>query len=333
MRLLAGVLAAQSFESELTGDASLSSRPMDRIAVPLRQMGADITLQGGHSPVRIRPAGGLQGITYKLPVPSAQVKSCVLLAGLWAEGPTTVVETVPSRDHTERMLGLDIVDLGGERWITIEPNHEIPADAWTIPRDFSAAAFFLVAASVIRNAAVSMPAVGLNPSRTGALDVLRAMGAQIDVSNERTRGGEPIGDLEARSAELVGVTISGPVVPRLIDEIPILAVVGACAAGNTSIRDAEELRHKESDRIATTASLLSSMGANVSETRDGLEVKGGASLNGARLDSHGDHRIAMAAGVAALAASGETTILEAECADISYPDFWNTLKRAAGQID
>ncbi|RMF63097.1 MAG: 3-phosphoshikimate 1-carboxyvinyltransferase, partial [Bacteroidetes bacterium] len=235
LRLLAGVLAGQPFETTLTGDASLSRRPMDRIATPLRQMGATVELTDGHAPVRLR-GGRLRGIEYVLPVPSAQVKSCVLLAGLFAEGTTTVIETLPSRDHTERMLGLDVFEDGaGRRHISIHGGHRIAPRLWAVPRDFSAAAFFLVAGSIAPAGELRLPAVGLNPSRTAFLDVLRAMGADVTVENERTHGGEPLGDLVVRPAPLHGVTVGDPLIPNLIDEIPALAVAAACAEGRTVI--------------------------------------------------------------------------------------------------
>ena len=330
MRLLAGVLAGQPFTSVLTGDASLSRRPMDRIAEPLRRMGARVALADGHAPVRIE-GGRLRGIEYCLPVASAQVKSGVLLAGLLAEGTTTVVEPVPTRDHTERMLGLPVFDLGGERRITVEGGARVRPGLWVVPRDFSAAAFFLVAASVVPNATVELRQVGLNPTRAALLDVLRAMGARIDVANEREHGGEALGDLRVHAPDgLLGVEVGGALVPRLIDELPVLAVAAACAGGRTTIRDAAELRHKETDRLAATAAFLTAMGAAVEEHADGLVIEGGRPLHGAAVESWGDHRIAMAAAVAALAASSPTTIREADCAAVSFPGFWDALDGLAG---
>lgn len=242
MRLLAGVLAGQPFQSTLTGDDSLRSRPMNRIAAPLRQMRANVSLTRGHVPIRIKPSSGLRGITYALPIASAQVKSCVLLAGLYADGPTTVIEKEPSRDHTERMLGLTVEEVGSLRHITIEPGHTVPSPCTMIPLDFSAAAFFLVAASIVKDAVITMPGVGINPTRIALVDVLRAMGADITIDRLRHAGSEPIGDLTVRSAELHGVSVGGSLIPGLIDEIPILAVAAACAEGTTLIRDAAELR-------------------------------------------------------------------------------------------
>ena len=326
MRLLSGILAGQPFSSTLTGDASLSRRPMGRIQAPLQQMGARLDLTDGHAPVRVHGGGRLKGITYPLPVPSAQVKSCVLLAGLFAEGETTVIEAVPSRDHTERMLGLDVLEMDGARHLTVEGGRPIPARTWAVPRDFSAAAFFLVAGSIVPEGQVRLPGVGLNPSRSALLDVLRAMGADVRVENERERGGEPLADLVVRPAALHGVSIGGPLVPNLIDEIPVLAVAAACAEGRTEIRDAAELRVKETDRIDAMAKNLRALGADVEEFEDGLAIDGPCTLRGATVESYDDHRIAMAMGVAGLVATGETTIIDAECARVSFPDFWTALQ-------
>ncbi|SHK70831.1 3-phosphoshikimate 1-carboxyvinyltransferase [Rhodothermus profundi] len=330
MRLLAGILAGQPFNSTLVGDASLSRRPMERIAAPLRQMGAALTLTDGHAPIHIRGNRPLRGITYRLPVPSAQVKSCVLLAGLFAEGETTVIEPVPSRDHTERMLGLSVVEMNGERYLTVPEGLRIPPRTWTIPRDFSAAAFFLVAGTIVPDSEIRLPGVGINPSRAALLDVLRAMGADITVENERTYGGEPIADLIVRSSTLHGVQVGGALIPNLIDEIPVLAVAAACATGRTEIRDAAELRVKETDRIAAMAANLQALGAHVEVFDDGLAIEGGHRLQGATVRSFDDHRIAMAMGVAGLVAAGETLIEGADCVRISFPDFWEVLNHLAG---
>ena len=325
MRLLSGILAGQPFSSTLTGDASLRSRPMQRIADPLSDMGAHIGLTDGHAPIRLHGGQALQGFEYRLPVASAQVKSCVLLAGLFAEGETTVIEPVPARDHTERMLGLDVVELNGERHITVQGGQHIEARTWTVPRDFSAAAFLLVAGTIVPDSQIQLNGVGINPSRYALLEVLQAMGANITVQNERSYGGEPIADLTVASADLHGISVSGPLIPNLIDEIPILAVAGAFAKGRTEIRDAAELRVKETDRIAAIVEGLSALGAQVEAFEDGLAVTGGRPLTGTMVDSHDDHRIAMALGVAGLAAKGATTIQDAECARISFPGFWKVL--------
>ncbi len=325
MRLLCGILAGQPFSSVLTGDASLSRRPMERVAEPLRRMGAGITLTDGHAPIRIEGGRRLRGIAYPLPTPSAQVKSCVLLAGLWAEGETSIVEAIPSRDHTERMLGLDAYEIDGRRRVSVRGGRPIPARVWTVPRDFSAAAFFLTAAAIVPQGALRLPGVGMNPSRTALLDVLRAMGAHIRVANERAYGGEPIADLTSGPAALHAVRVDGALIPNLIDEIPILAVAAACARGRTEIRDAAELRVKETDRIAVMAEALGRMGADVEVFADGMAITGGRKLRGAAIETHGDHRIAMAMAVAGLVAEGETTILDAGCAAVSFPGFWEQL--------
>ncbi len=328
MRLLSGMLAGQSFQSTLIGDESLSVRPMGRITSPLGEMGAQIESTDGHAPLVIHGSPErLRPISYRLPVASAQVKSCVLLAGLYADGETSVVESKPSRDHTERMLGLSRLEMGNERIITVKGGTAPKARMWSIPGDFSAAAFMLVAASVLDGSLIRMPRVGLNPTRTGLLDVLRAMGADIQIQNEREVSGEPIGDLVVRSAPLSGIRVDGEIVPNLIDEIPILAVAGALSDGVTEIRDAGELRHKESDRIAAVVAGLRAMGADVEEFEDGLAVTGGKPLNGADIATHHDHRIAMAFAIAALAAKGRSTIRDAAIADVSFPGFYDTLDR------
>ncbi len=335
MRLLMGVLAGQPFESVLTGDASLSGRPMGRVADPLRAMGAHIDLTDGHAPVTIRPAR-LAGTTYRLPVASAQVKSAVLLAGLFAEGTTTVVEPVPTRDHTERMLELSVLTMGTERHVSVEGGSRPAARLRVVPRDVSAAAFFLVAGSISEAAVIQMNAVGVNPTRAAVVDVLRAMGADIRQANERERGGEPLADLRVDAPQngLTGVEIAGAIVPNLIDEIPVLAVAAAVAQGRTVIRDAAELRVKECDRIEATAAFLRAMGAQVEELPDGLVIDGGRPLHGAVVDARGDHRIAMAAAIAALAATSPTTILGAEAADVSFPGFWDALEGiASGSVE
>lgn len=324
MRLLAGILAGQPFASTMMGDASLSKRPMGRIATPLQQMGASVTMTEGCPPLRI--AGSqLQGITYRLPMASAQVKSCVLLAGLFAAGETTVIESARSRDHTERMLGLDAVEMDGLRYLTVTQGHRIPARLWSVPGDFSAAAFFLVAGSLFPDAHLQLPSVGLNPTRSALLDVLRAMGANITVENERTLGGEPIGDLTVRGAALQGISIGGDLIPNLIDEIPILAVAATRAEGRTEIRDAHELRVKETDRLAAMTTNLRALGAQVEEREDGLTIEGGQTLRSATVKAFHDHRIAMAMGIAGLLASGTTMIHGADIASVSFPDFWSQL--------
>lgn len=329
MRLLAGILAGQPFDSVLTGDASLRSRPMARIADPLRTMGADVTLTDGGAPIHLHGGQALRGMTYRLPIASAQVKSCVLLAGLFAEGTTTVVEPTASRDHTERMLGLEVEEIDGVRHLRVEGGRRIPARTWHVPGDFSAAAFCLVAASIVPESAVRIERVGTNPSRNALLGVLRRMGADITVENARMQGGEPIADVTVHAAALRGTRVDGAEVPNLIDEIPVLAVAAACAEGRTEIRDAAELRVKETDRLDAMARNLRALGADLEEYEDGLALEGPVDLHGTTVDSFDDHRIAMAMGVAGLVASGTTTVTNADCARVSFPGFWDELHRVA----
>ena len=326
MRLLAGMLAGQFFPTTLIGDASLGLRPMRRIASPLREMGATVSLQDGHAPIDMGASTGLSGITYTLPVPSAQVKSCVLVAGLYAHGETTVVETTRSRDHTERMLGLDVAEAGGRRRICVRAVNRIAPFDTTIPRDFSAAAFFLVAGSIVSGGAISLPGVGLNPTRTALLEVLTEMGAAIEVKNRRTDGVEPLADLVVRPSRLKAISIRGALISNLIDEIPILAVAALCAEGRTEVRDASELRIKECDRIDATVRNLQALGGEVEEFSDGFAVVGRRPLAGTSVDSFDDHRIAMAMGVAGLVSQGTTTVHRASAARISFPGFWQALR-------
>ena len=323
MRLMSGLLAAQPFRSRLTGDPSLSRRPMRRVMEPLGLMGARLRTEGegDRPPLIIEGAANLQGIEYRLPVASAQVKSCVLLAGLLARGEPTVVHPVPTRDHTERMLesfGVPVLR-DGER-ITLQGGRLPGARDFAVPGDISSAAFWLVAASAQQDAKLVLRDVGLNPTRAGILAVLRRMGAEI-LEAASDESGEPVGSIEVRGAQLQGTTIGGAEIPNVIDEIPVLAVAGALASGSTVIRDAAELRVKESDRLAVVAHHLSAMGADVTENLDGLIIRGGRPLRGARLDSHGDHRIAMAFAIAGLFAEGETVIENTECVETSYPGF------------
>ena len=325
MRLLAGVLAGRPFRSTLIGDASLSRRPMQRIIRPLRLMGARISArEDDFAPLTIE-GGGLRGIHYEMEVKSAQVKSCILLAGLQAHGETVVVEPSPSRDHTERML----VDLGAPiavegRAIRIERG-ELQARPITVPGDFSSAAFFIAAAAALPGAEVVIENVGVNPTRTGLLEVLREMGADISLSNERAWGGEPVADITVWGKELTAVEVGGEIIPRLIDELPVLFAIATQAEGETVIRDAAELRVKESDRIAAMAENLRRLGAKVKELPDGMVIEGPMRLKGAELEGFSDHRVVMACAVAALYAQGETIIHGAEWAEISFPDFFELL--------
>ncbi len=335
MRLFSGLLAPRPFLSILSGDASLRSRPMARIIAPLRQMGAHLHGAGGDRTAPLVIGGGpLRGIEYATPVASAQVKSAIVLAGLCAEGESRVREPAPSRDHTERMLramGAGIVSNGPE--VRVRPlERELEPLHLRVPGDVSAAAFWLVAALVHPDAEITLRGVGVNATRSGIVDVLRQMGGTIDVEEEREQGGEPVADLVARSSHLHGVTVAGETIPRLIDEIPALALAAAFAEGDTSVRDAADLRAKESDRIVSTARELRRFGIDVEELPDGLLVhgSGAARLHGAAGRSDGDHRLAMTLGVAGLLASGETTVHGAACAAVSYPDFWEDLERLSG---
>ncbi|HLH23752.1 MAG TPA: 3-phosphoshikimate 1-carboxyvinyltransferase [Chloroflexota bacterium] len=332
MRFLCGVLAGQPFLSVLTGDASLRRRPMARVLDPLRAMGAQAwgRADGTLAPLAIR-GGGLRGLDYALPVASAQLKSALLLASLYADSPTHLREPAASRDHTERLLraqGVALQTDGLDLWLTppSQPPRAVDID---VPGDFSSAAFWLVAACVHPAARVTVRGVGVNPGRTGLLDVLRDMGARLTLANERDVGGEPVADVTAASSDLRGVAIGGDVIPRLLDEVPVLAVAMAVARGASRIDDAAELRVKESDRLHAVAAELTALGATVTERPDGLDFAGGARLRGASVASYDDHRLAMALAVAGLVASGETTIQGAESVVISYPAFWDHLAALA----
>jgi 3-phosphoshikimate 1-carboxyvinyltransferase len=327
MRLLTGLLAGFRVKARLFGDASLSSRPMRRILEPLDRMGAKIHAEGpdGRAPLVVH-GSTLDAIDYVLPVASAQVKSCLLLAGLGARGTTRITEPLPSRDHTERMframglpLAVDgpVVSLVGTGGAALA----IPARDWSVPGDISSAAFWLVAAAVRPGARVTVRNLGLNPSRTAFLDALRNMGANIEIGPVRDVDWEPQADVTVVGGQLHGTEIRGAAIPNLIDEIPVLCVAAACAQGATRFRDAAELRVKESDRIETTAAMLRAAGVDVATCGDGLDVQGGAAIRGSDVDSHGDHRIAMSAAVLALSASSPTTIRDTACVATSYPAF------------
>ena len=336
-RLLVGVLAGQPFWTVLTGDDSLRSRPMDRVAEPLRRMGATVVgrREGSRLPLAVRGARPLQALTYASPVASAQVKTALLLAGLWADGPVTVREPAPSRDHTERMLGGFGARLTvGPEGITLTPGAPLSGQPVAVPGDISSAAFFLVAAAAAPEAEVTVSQVGINPTRTGVLEVLRAMGASIEsVTTESASGShaaEPFADLVVRGGALRGTEIGGALVPRLIDEVPILAVAACLADGPTEIRDAAELRVKESDRIRAVATELGRLGARVTERPDGLRIEGGTRLRGAVVQSGGDHRMAMALVVAGLLADGETVVEDTGCIATSFPGFLTAMNDLAG---
>jgi 3-phosphoshikimate 1-carboxyvinyltransferase len=327
MRLLAGLLAGQEGrEFELTGDESLRARPMERVAEPLRRMGASVETEDGRAPVVVRGAV-LRGIDYELPVASAQVKSAVLLAGLFAEGQTTVVEPAPTRDHTELML-----EAAGARVarrpksVSVDRAERLVLESVEVPGDFSSAAPFLVAASLLAESHVTIHGVGLNPRRTGLLDVLERMGARIAVYNRRRVGGEPVGDLEVRSAELTATAIGAEEVPRLVDELPLWALAAGMARGESVLSGAAELRHKETDRIETVSNALRGLGIRVSASDDGLRVRGVPSRpKGGGMDSGGDHRIAMLGAVAGLVSREGVEVGGAEAVAISFPGFFELL--------
>lgn len=330
IRMLSGALAGRPFATTLTGDASIRRRPLERVAAPLRAMGASVETTGGSAPITIR-GGGLRGLRYELPVASAQVKTAVLLAGLQAAGRTTVKEPMPSRDHTERMLpafGVRVERDGLEA--SVEGGARLRGTNLAVPADASSAAFLVVAALVRRDSEIRLPGVLLSPTRAAFLDVLRAMGGRIETTLT-AEAPEPVGTIVASSSELVGVRVDPALVPSLVDEVPALAVAAAFASGETTITGAAELRIKESDRIAALASGLAAMGAAVRELPDGLVVTGGSRLRGARVASHDDHRIAMALAIAALAADGATEIEGGECVAVSFPEFYATVDRAAGR--
>jgi 3-phosphoshikimate 1-carboxyvinyltransferase len=327
MRLLSGILAAQPFRSRLVGDASLSKRPMKRVMQPLAQMGARITAEGGDGRAPLVIEGGeLQGIAYNSPVASAQVKSAVLLAGLFAKGTTSVTEPEQSRDHSERMLawhvahprrnGLTVSVLGGQ---------SLESRDFDVPGDISSAAFWLVAAAAQPGARLMVRNVGLNPTRTGILAVLIRMGAHVNEMVESSEG-EPRGSVEVRGTRLKATTIGGKEIPNVIDELPVLAVAAALAEGRTVIRDAKELRVKETDRIAAVAMNLRAFGVQVDEREDGMEIVGGCPLRGAEVESFGDHRIAMSAAILGLFSEGQTIIHDTDCVATSYPGFYETLQ-------
>ena len=333
VRLLMGVLAGQPFWTFLTGDDSLRRRPMGRVGEPLTRMGATVVGREGGSrlPLGVRGARPLKAIAYDSPVASAQVKTALLLAGLWADGPVTVTEPVRSRDHTERMLTGFGARLSVDcRTVTLTPGAELRGQGVAVPGDISSAAFLLVAGTIARGAEITVTGVGVNETRTGLLDALEWMGAPVGRSHAALAAGEPVADLTTRSATLRGALVGGPIIPRLIDEVPVLAVAACMAEGRTRITDAAELRVKESDRIRSIAGELGKLGARITEAPDGLEIEGGARLRGACVQSGGDHRMAMALCVAGLVADGETVVEDTECIRTSYPGFVDTVNALAG---
>lgn len=333
-RLICGILAGQSFTSTLDGDSSIRRRPMGRIIAPLSQMGANIQgLDGNFCPLTIE-GSALHGISYTMPVASAQLKSSILLAGLYAEGETSIIEPAPSRDHTERMLramGCSVTTEGAR--VKIKPSDTLHAFDISVPGDISSAAFFLVAGLILPNSEILIQNVGVNPTRTGILDVLRAMGGNIEAVNCRDKD-EPVCDLLVRSSRLHGTEIGGEIIPRLIDELPVLAVAAVFAEGKTVIKDAQELKVKESNRIAAMVTELMKTGAEVEETPDGMQITGGMKPHGAAFQTYGDHRIAMSMAVCALGCQGASEIDLPESVNISYPGFFDTLTSlAVGEAD
>lgn len=328
-RLLMGILSGQPFKTTLTGDQSLQRRPMKRVAEPLRSMGAvvDGAKDGDSLPLTVQ-GGNLKAINYKSPRASAQVKSAVLLAGLYADGTTTVEEPFPSRNHSELMLkqfGASIKSSGSK--VSLEGQPHLKGCQLKVPGDISAAAFFMVAAAIVPESDLLLKDVGINPTRSGVIEVLESMGADIEVSNQRTWGFEPVADIRVRGgSKLYNTSIGGSLVPRLIDEIPVLAVAAAFAEGDTVISDAAELKVKESDRITELSAQLKKLGVNITEKDDGMIIKGNVPLSGTEVDSCGDHRIAMALAVAGLAAQGETAVHNAEVVSISFPGFMPALR-------
>ena len=338
MRLLTGLLAGQSFGVTLTGDASLQRRPMRRVADPLQKMGADVQLEpDGCAPLHISPVVALHGLDYDMPVASAQVKSALLLAGLYAKEPVIVREKIASRDHSEKMLkalGADLsVDSGAIRLV---PGKRLNGRAFSVPGDISSAAFVLAAAAMMPGSDVTVQNVGVNPTRTGIVDALRAMGAQITLENEHVEGGEPRADIHIEYRPLKGTMVFGELIPRLIDELPVLAFVAATAAGETIFADAAELRVKESDRLKMVADGLLAFGVDCEERPDGLVIRGAS--NGlvapkSPMNPAGDHRMAMAFSVAALAAQGTLRLLDHHCVSVSYPNFFTTLRTLGADVE
>ena len=328
-RLMSGILAAQNFKSRVIGDASICRRPMKRIMTPLSLMGADIVSENGNDCAPLLITGKpLHGIHYDSPVASAQVKSCILLAGLYADGETSVTEPYVSRNHTELMFeefGVDIRTEG--KSVYVKPADELYAKKVIVPGDISSATYFLVAAAITPNSCVTVKNVGINPTRDGILRVLSDMGA--DVTVEKTSGeiGEPTADVTVRTSDLKGCVVGGEVIPTLIDEIPAIAILACFADGETIIKDAAELKVKESNRIDVMVDNLKKMGADIEATEDGMIIRGGRPLHGAVIDSHLDHRVAMSFAVAAMNAEGETEITGAECVDISYPGFYEDMRK------
>ncbi|MEQ2129474.1 3-phosphoshikimate 1-carboxyvinyltransferase [Caldanaerobacter subterraneus KAk] len=325
IRLLMGILAGQEFETILTGDDSIKRRPMGRVIVPLTLMGAKIEArEGNFAPVKIR-GGKLRGIEYKMPIASAQVKSSIMLASLYAEGMTVIEEPALSRNHTELMLQTfgARIEIDGKK-IFCYPGSKLKGQKIIVPGDISSAAYFIVAANLLPNSEVVIKDVNVNPTRTGIIDVLKDMGGNVELINERYVNNEKIADIVVKSSKLKGIEIGGDLIPKLIDEIPVIAVAAVFAEGTTVIKNAEELKIKESNRIKSMTSELSKMGAEIFETEDGMIIEGTGFLRGAEVESYNDHRVAMSLWIAGLLAEGRTIIKKGECVDVSYPDFYKT---------
>jgi 3-phosphoshikimate 1-carboxyvinyltransferase len=332
IRLMAGIMAGQSFGSVLDGSEQLRRRPMKRIIAPLRLMGADIAGTNDCAPLTVTPAK-LKGIRYELPMASAQVKSAVLLAGLFADGETVVIQPGPARDHTERMLsaaGADLVTEGDTA--IIRPGKVLKSMNFSVPGDFSSAAFLLVAGAIVPDSDITLTGVNLNETRTGLLDVLLEMGADITITERGLEGGEPAGTIRVRHGVLKGVEVGGDTVVRMIDEFPVLMVAALHAEGRTIVRDAQELRVKETDRLAVMTAELRKLGAEITETDDGFIIDGPQTLHGARVDGHDDHRVAMSMTIAGLVASGQTIVDDAKCAGDSFPGFAETVASLGGRL-
>jgi 3-phosphoshikimate 1-carboxyvinyltransferase len=332
LRLLPGWLAGQETGAwTLDGDDSIRRRPVDRIVLPLRLMGANLRCRDERlPPLRIKGAA-LRGISYELPVASAQVKSCLLFAGLLAESETRIVEPLPSRDHSERMLAAAGAEVErGDGWVSVRAAARLEPAEIVVPADFSSAAFFIVAALLVPGSEVTLSGVGLNPTRTGLLSIMTRMGAEVEVEPEGERGGEPVGQIRVRATALHGVEVGGADVPLAIDELPLVALAACFAEGETTIRDADELRRKESDRIATVSETLTALGAKVEPSADGMRIEGVGGLRGGAVDSHGDHRIAMLAAIAGVASREGVEVSGMDAAAVSYPGFEADLGSLSG---
>lgn len=328
MRLLSGIVAGAGIKASLIGDESLSARTMKRIIGPLRAMGAEIEAsEDEFAPLRISPHKGIQPMRYPLPIASAQLKSCVLLAGLFGDSPTEVVEQVPSRDHTERLLGLKSESFGQGKLIRSSRSDKIPTQSYTVPGDFSAAAFWMVGAAIQKNSTLKLENVGMNPSRTGAMHILKQMGAAIKITNERMQGREPVADVQISSSALKNIDVERSLIPNCIDELPILMVALCFADGRSSITGAEELRHKETDRLSAMHEILTAAGAKAELQPDGMIIYGDPDFTpvSATFETYHDHRMAMAAAILSTLAKDKSTIRDAECTAISYPHFWSHL--------